>query len=88
MRVLFATAELAPVTSVGGLGEAVAGLVGALRSAGVTVDVVLPDYAPARTPLAGEVRRRLLVPAWAAPASVRVGGFLYDVDTGRIERKV
>ena len=22
------------------------------------------------------------------PASVRVGGFLYDVDTGRIERKV
>jgi starch synthase len=74
MRVLFATAELAPITAVGGLGEAVAGLVGALREHQATaVDVVLPDYAPDRTALAGEVRRRIAVPGWASPASVRIG---------------
>lgn len=91
MRVLLATAELAPVTSVGGLGEAVAGLVGALRERGITVDVVLPDYAPRRTTLAGEVRRRIAVPAWAAPATVRIGehataGRIHLVTVPRIER--
>ena len=51
------------------------GLTAELRDAGVDVDVVLPDYAPERdrTPLAGEVSQRLDVPAWAGPASVRVG---------------
>ena len=91
MRVLFAAAELAPVTSVGGLGEAVAGLVAELRATGVDVDVVLPDYAPRRVALAGEVRRRIAVPAWAAPASVRVGehavaGRLHLVSVPGIER--
>lgn len=91
MRVLFASAELAPVTGVGGLGEAVAGLMGALRESGVTVDVVLPDYAPSRVPLAGETQRRLTVPAWAAPASVRVGehataGRVHLVSVPGIER--
>ena len=44
MKVLFAAAELAPVARVGGLAEAVGGLVRALRRQGTTVDVVLPDY--------------------------------------------
>ena len=49
MRVLFATAELAPVATVGGLAQAAAGLVGELRrpaagGAGIDVDVVMPDY--------------------------------------------
>jgi starch synthase len=91
MRVLVAAAELAPVTSVGGLGEAVAGLVAELRASGLAVVVVIPDYDPARAPLAGEVRRRLDVPAWAGPASVRVGahataGRLHLVTVPSIER--
>src|SRR5215218_9820348 len=91
MRVLIAAAELAPVTAVGGLGEAVGGLVDQLRAMGVHVDVVIPDYAPARVVLAGEVRRRIAVPAWAAPASVRVGehaeaGRLHLVAVPVIER--
>lgn len=91
MRVMVATAELAPVTHVGGLGEAVAGLVGALRDAGAVVDVVLPDYEPTRTALAGETRRRIAVPGWAGPASVRVGahataGRLHLVTVPHIER--
>ena len=44
MKVLFATAELTPVVRVGGLAEAAAGLVNALRAAGIEVEVVLPDY--------------------------------------------
>jgi starch synthase len=44
MRVLFATAELAPVTSVGGLGAAAAGLGTELRRQGLDVEFVLPDY--------------------------------------------
>ncbi len=91
MRVLVAAAELAPATSVGGLGEAVAGLVGQLRATGVDVDVVIPDYTPRRVPLDGEVRQRLSVPAWAGPASVRVGahatmGRLHLVTVPAIER--
>jgi starch synthase len=44
MKVLFATAELAPLVRVGGLAEAASGLVRFLRKAGVDVEVVLPDY--------------------------------------------
>ena len=44
MHILFATAELAPVAQVGGLGIAAAGLVAALRELDVDVTVVLPDY--------------------------------------------
>jgi starch synthase len=80
-----------PVTSVGGLGEAVAGLTGELRTTGVDVDVVIPDYAPLRVCLDGEVRRRLRVPSWASPASVRVGahataGRLHLVSVPGIDR--
>ena len=44
VRVLFATAELAPIAAVGGLAQAAAGLVAELRRQGVDVDVVMPDY--------------------------------------------
>lgn len=72
MKVLFATAELSPLARVGGLAEAAAGLVAALRAAGVTVDLVLPDYQ--ELPLQDERKRDVRVPYWAGPASARRGG--------------
>lgn len=71
MRVLFATAEFTPLARVGGLAEAAAGLVDALRVAGVEVDVVVPDYST--TPLRGETRTSLRVPGWVGPAVARRG---------------
>lgn len=71
LRVLFATAELAPLARVGGLAQAAAGLVGELRRQGVHVDVVVPDYFG--TPLADQVEEHLAVPPWAAPAVARTG---------------
>ena len=71
MHVLFASAEFAPLAQVGGLGIATAGLVHALRELGVDVTVVLPDYGAGV--LAGEQVADLDVPAWAAPARVRIG---------------
>lgn len=44
MRVLFATAELAPLVRVGGLAYAAAGLTSELHRSGVDVTIVLPDY--------------------------------------------
>jgi starch synthase len=71
VRVVFATAELAPFVKVGGLGEAAAGLVTELRRLGVTVDVVLPDYGGLEL---SEVDSDVLeMPAWAAPATIRHG---------------
>jgi starch synthase len=71
MRVVFATAELSPVATVGGLAAAAAGLVAELRHLGVEVDVVMPDYGFVE--LVDESTVPLDVPAWAAPASIRVG---------------
>ncbi|MBA3289753.1 MAG: glycogen/starch synthase [Acidimicrobiia bacterium] len=71
MRVLYATAELAPVASVGGLAQAAAGLTAELRRQGVDVDIVMPDYGGAE--LAEQSSHELAVPAWAGPAGVRVG---------------
>lgn len=71
MKVLFATAEFAPLARVGGLAEASAGLVKALRAAAVDVEVVVPDYSG--TPLANEVTVDLDVPTWAGPATARSG---------------
>lgn len=72
VHVLFATAEFAPVASVGGLAAAAAGLVHELRRQGVTVDVVMPDYGG--VVLADESTSDLVdVPDWAMPASVRSG---------------
>lgn len=71
MRVLFATAELAPIAAVGGLAQASAGLERELRSQGVDVEVVLPDYRGDE--LAGEEQLELDVPPWAHPAAARRG---------------
>jgi starch synthase len=80
MRVLFATAELAPVAVVGGLAHAAAGLTAELRRQGVEVDVVLPDYGGIE--LADEHTRPISVPVWARPATVRSGE---HVDVGRLQ---
>jgi starch synthase len=71
MHVLFATAELTPLAAVGGLAAAAAGLAAELREQGHDVSIVLPDYGGVE--LAGERWFDLDVPAWAAPAVVRVG---------------
>ncbi|MFN0028300.1 MAG: glycogen synthase, partial [Acidimicrobiales bacterium] len=97
MHVLFATAELAPLVKVGGLGEAACGLVRALRLQGHHVDVVLPDYgigghqhSPLH-PSGHEPVITLDVPSWAAPAVVRTIelpelGPVHLVDTPGIRR--
>jgi starch synthase len=71
VRVLFASAELAPVATVGGLAAAAAGLVTELRRHGVEVEAALPDYGGVE--LADETVEALDVPDWAAPASARRG---------------
>jgi starch synthase len=71
MRILMATAELRPLVSRGGLGEAAAGLVAALRRAGHEVEVVLPDYG--NWPLSDEEEVPVAVPLWARPVTVRRG---------------
>jgi len=71
MRVMFATAELSPIVSVGGLAHAASGLVRELRDLGIDVDAVVPDYFS--LPLVDEVLSELSVPGWAAPAVVRDG---------------
>jgi starch synthase len=71
VRIMFATAELAPVVRVGGLAEASAGLVRALRGAGQSVDVLLPDYAG--LPLGGERVEERTVADWAGPMRLRSG---------------
>lgn len=71
MRILFATAEYAPLARVGGLAEAASGLVGALRRDGEEVEVVLPDYFA--TPLVDETSVALEVPKWVGGAHARSG---------------
>jgi starch synthase len=71
MRVCFATAELAPVATVGGLAEAAAGLAGELRRLGVDLEVLMPDYGDVT--LVDETCHDLDVPAWVGAASVRAG---------------
>lgn len=71
MRVVFATAELAPVATVGGLAAAAAGLSRELRAGGVELDVVMPDYGD--VDLVDETVVTLDVPAWVGAATVRRG---------------
>jgi len=71
MKVLFASAEAAPIARVGGLAEASAGLIRALRHTAVDLAVVLPDYGDVE--LANESSYDISVPEWATPATVRVG---------------
>ncbi len=66
-----ASAELSPVARVGGMAEAVAGLVRQLRNDGLTVTVALPDYGGIE--LGDEDHLTLDVPDWAAPARARTG---------------
>lgn len=72
VHVLFATAEYAPLVKVGGLSEASSGLVGCLRTTGIDVDVVMPDYGLIE--LNDVVERPLTaMPPWAPPVTVRTG---------------
>jgi len=71
MRVVFATAELSPVATVGGLASAAAGLGVELRRQGVDLEIVMPDYGG--TELVDERIVALEVPAWVGPATVRIG---------------
>ncbi len=71
MRVLFATAELSPIATVGGLAAAAAGLGGELRRAGIDVDLVMPDYGGIA--LVDEVSFEVEVPDWVGAATVRRG---------------
>jgi starch synthase len=74
MRVVFASAELAPLVRVGGLAEAAGGLTFALRRAGVKVEVVVPDYGGEGQPeLADEVIEYLNLPEWVGGAWCRRG---------------
>lgn len=72
MKVVFASAEAAPIARVGGLAEAAAGLIRSLRSVDdVEVIVVLPDYN--NVALSGEQTATLAVPEWVGEATVRTG---------------
>lgn len=89
-RVLLATAELSPICRVGGLADATAGLVAALRRAGHHVDVVVPDH-DGSPGMHLESEISLDVPPWASPAVARLGtidgvGEVIAVRTPGIER--
>ena len=71
MRVVFATAELSPVATVGGLAAAAVGLGAELRRLGVDVELVMPDYGDVT--LVDETMTRLDVPDWVGAATVRAG---------------
>ncbi len=73
MHVLMASAELSPIARVGGMAEAVAGLVRQLRRDDVTVTMVLPDYGGIELQSSQQIE--LNVPAWAGPMSARTGVF-------------
>ncbi len=65
MRVVFASAELAPLVKVGGLGDAASGLSKSLIDLGVDLDVVIPDYWGGAHRSGRPVR--LETPDWAGP---------------------
>ncbi len=71
VRILFASAELAPIARVGGLAEAAAGLVRALRDAGVDVHLVVPDYGGVA--LSDEEEITIDGPEWVGPVTIRRG---------------
>ena len=89
MKVLLAAAEMAPVARVGGLAEAVSGLVRALRDRGVEVEVVLPDYGDVSLQRQSELE--LDSPWWTGPTRIRSGrhqtaGNLWLVDVTGMAR--
>ena len=73
MRVIMASAEVAPYVRVGGLAEAAGGLALALRRLGVELDVVVPDYFGSVTELTDESIEIIDVPAWVGGATARSG---------------
>ncbi len=72
MRVLFATAELAPLARVGGLAEAAAGLARELQRLGVQLTIALPDYGDLELGR-GSAPITLDAPDWAGPTTARRG---------------
>jgi starch synthase len=89
MRVVFVTAELSPVATVGGLAAAAAGLGRELRQQGVDVDLVMPDYGGIELDDATTID--LDVPDWVGAAQIRVGehatvGRLHLVDVTGMAR--
>lgn len=74
MKILVATAEFSPYIRSGGLGDAVAGLVGALVRAGHDVTVALPRYGAIR-----DLGTRFDDDWWVVDDGVRVQ--LFDEDT-------
>ncbi len=75
VRVLFASAELAPWVKVGGLGDFSAGLVRSLRQNGIEVEFILPDYGGLPFDVSEETSLEL--PDWAGPAKLQ-RGFVED----------
>ena len=72
VKVVFATAEAAPIARVGGLAEAAAGLIRSLRATTeVELTVVMPDYGDVE--LKNETTKELVVPEWVGKALVRTG---------------
>ncbi len=71
MRVVFVTAELSPVATVGGLAAAAAGLGAELRRLGVDLELVMPDYGD--VVLVDETTMSLDVPDWVGSATMRTG---------------
>lgn len=72
MKVVFASAEAAPIARVGGLAEASAGLIRSLHAVDdVELIVVLPDYGDAV--LNSETTTPLSVPGWVGDTFVRSG---------------
>ena len=89
MKVLFATAELAPLVRVGGLSYAAAGLVRQLHAEGIEVTVVLPDYGTYDAALGDD--EPLDMPGWVGITTIRRGTVgdgvpLVAVRTPAIER--
>lgn len=83
VKVLFATAELAPLVRVGGLAAAAAGLADELRRTGVDLEIVLPDYSGIA--LEGEEVVDLDVADWVAPARARRGRTADGLDVTLID---
>ncbi|MFW2382679.1 MAG: glycogen synthase [Acidimicrobiales bacterium] len=72
-HVLFASAELSPMISVGGLALATSGLVKELTAQGSKVTVVLPDYGALVEGFEETSAWSLTVPDWCGPTLARRG---------------
>jgi starch synthase len=76
VRILFVASELAPLAQTGGLGDAVAGLAGALADEGHEVVCALPGYRELREhPMCPPLEERGEV-AWQEPEGERRGRWL------------